>query len=89
MGDRAQGVFELDAPDLVHLDEGLIKERRQNVQLEEARVEVQKTGIQSYLGMALLAAGQTEREFERNGGNSLLAHIKNGTAESVPHQLHK
>lgn len=43
----------------------------------EAKEECKNSGMQSYLGMALLAAGQTERDFESNEGNNLLANIKN------------
>jgi hypothetical protein len=43
----------------------------------EAKEECKVAGLQSYLGMALMAAGQTEREFQNNEGNSLLAHMKN------------
>lgn len=44
---------------------------------EEAKAECKKAGTQSYLGMALLAAGQSEEDFARNQGNLLLAHMKN------------
>ena len=43
----------------------------------EALAEAKTTGTQAYLGMALLAAGQSESDFAQNGGNSLLAHVKN------------
>ncbi len=44
---------------------------------EEAKEECKKTGMQSYLGMALLAAGQDEDDFAANQGNLLLADLKN------------
>ena len=43
----------------------------------EAKEECKKAGLQGYLGMALLASGQTTNDFALNQGNSLLAHIKN------------
>ncbi len=43
----------------------------------EAAEECKVAGIQSYLGMAVLAAAQTEREFQNNEGNLMLAHMKN------------
>ena len=44
---------------------------------QEAKEECKKAGLQGYLGMALLAAGQTTNDFALNQGNSLLAHLKN------------
>ncbi len=44
---------------------------------DESKEECKKAGIQSYLGMALLAAGQDEDDFAMNQGNLLLAHMKN------------
>lgn len=43
----------------------------------EAKEECKKAGLQSYLGMALLASGQGTNDFAQNEGNSLLAHVKN------------
>jgi hypothetical protein len=45
--------------------------------LAEAKEEAKNTGLHSYLGMALLASGQSERDYQTNEGNSLLAHQKN------------
>lgn len=45
--------------------------------LTEAKEEAKIAGTQSYLGMALLAAAQSEPDFAGNQGNSLLAHVKN------------
>jgi hypothetical protein len=45
--------------------------------LAEAKEEAKVTGLHSYLGMAVLAAGQGERDFQMNEGNNLLAHQKN------------
>ena len=42
----------------------------------EAKEECKKAGLQGYLGLALLASGQTTNDFALNQGNSLLAHIK-------------
>lgn len=44
---------------------------------EEAKTEAKNTGLHSYLGMALLASGQSERDYQTNEGNNLLAHQKN------------
>jgi len=44
---------------------------------EEAKEECKRAGLQGYLGMAVLAAGQTPQDFAANEGNSLLAHVKN------------
>ncbi len=44
---------------------------------EESKEECKIVATQSYLGMALLAAGQSEQEFAQNQGNNLLAHVKN------------
>ncbi|MCL4180535.1 MAG: PKD domain-containing protein [Verrucomicrobia bacterium] len=44
---------------------------------QEAKEECKKAGLQGYLGMALLAAGQNPTDFAMNEGNSLLAHVKN------------
>jgi hypothetical protein len=44
---------------------------------QEAKEECKKAGLQGYLGMALLAAGQSTEDFALNQGNSLLAHVKN------------
>ena len=44
---------------------------------QEAKEECKKSGLQSYLGMALLAACQSEDDFELNEGNLCLAHLKN------------
>lgn len=43
----------------------------------ESKEECKTAGMQAYLGMALLAAGQTENDFQQNEGSALLAHIKN------------
>lgn len=43
----------------------------------EAKEECKRAGLQGYLGMALLAAGQSADDFALNGGNALLAHVKN------------
>lgn len=43
----------------------------------EAKEECKKSGLQSYLGMALLAACQSRDDFELNEGNLCLAHLKN------------
>lgn len=45
--------------------------------LAEAKEESKTAGLHSYLGMALLAAGQSEQDYRTNEGNSLLAHQKN------------
>lgn len=44
---------------------------------QEAKEECKKAGLQGYLGMALLASGQSTNNFALNQGNSLLAHINN------------
>lgn len=44
---------------------------------EEAKTEAKNTGLHSYLGMALLASGQSEQNYQMNEGNNLLAHQKN------------
>jgi hypothetical protein len=44
---------------------------------QEAKEECKRAGLQGYLGMALLAAGQDSTNFALNEGNSLLANIKN------------
>ena len=43
----------------------------------EAKEECKKSGLQSYLGMALLASCQSRDDFELNEGNLCLAHLKN------------
>ncbi len=43
----------------------------------EAKEECKRAGLQGYLGMMVLAAGQTPQEFAANDGNSLLAHVNN------------
>jgi hypothetical protein len=43
----------------------------------EAKEECKRAGLQGYLGMALLAAGQSTNDFALNEGNNLLAHLKN------------
>jgi len=43
----------------------------------ESIEECKKTGLQGYLGLAMLAAGQSTNDFALNEGNSLLAHVKN------------
>ncbi|MBN8460691.1 MAG: hypothetical protein J0M04_22910 [Verrucomicrobia bacterium] len=48
-----------------------------NTALAEAKDEAKVTGLHSYLGMALLASGQTEQNYQLNEGNNLLAHQKN------------
>ncbi len=45
--------------------------------LDEAKTEAKNTGLHSYLGMALLASGQSETNYQLNEGNNLLAHQKN------------
>jgi hypothetical protein len=45
--------------------------------LAEAKEEAKTAGLHSYLGMALLAAGQSEQDYRTNEGNTLLAHQKN------------
>lgn len=45
--------------------------------LAEAKAECKTAGTQSYLAMAVLAAGQSETDFQANEGNLLLAHVKN------------
>jgi len=45
--------------------------------LPEAKAECKTAGMQSYLAMAVLAAGQSESDFQANEGNLLLAHVKN------------
>ena len=45
--------------------------------LPEAKAECKTAGTQAYLAMALLAAGQTESDYQANEGNLLLAHVKN------------
>jgi hypothetical protein len=44
---------------------------------QESKEECKRAGLQGYLGMALLAAGQNPTNFALNEGNSLLANIKN------------
>jgi hypothetical protein len=44
---------------------------------QESKEECKKAGLQGYLGMAFLAAGQSTNDFAMNEGNSLLAHVKN------------
>ena len=44
---------------------------------EESKEECKRAGIQGYLGMAVLASGQTPQEFAGNECNSLLANVKN------------
>ena len=44
---------------------------------DEAKEECKRAGLQGYLGMMVLAAGQSPEEFASNEGNSLLAHVKN------------
>ncbi|MCL4785197.1 MAG: PKD domain-containing protein, partial [Verrucomicrobia bacterium] len=44
---------------------------------EEAKEECKRAGLQGYLGMMVLAAGQTPEQFASNEGNSLLAQVKN------------
>lgn len=63
--EKAKKLFRLSAQDTE-------KEAR-----EEAKQSCKVTGMQSYLGMALLAAGQSEDEFQMNGGNTLRAHMQN------------
>lgn len=43
----------------------------------EAKQECKHAGLQGYMGLALLAAGQSTNDFALNEGNSLLAHVKN------------
>jgi hypothetical protein len=43
----------------------------------EAKEECKKAGLRGYLGMAVLAAGQSPEDFTANKGNDLLAHVKN------------
>ena len=45
--------------------------------LAEAKSEAKTAGLHSYLGMAVLAAGQEERDYQQNEGNTLLANMKN------------
>lgn len=45
--------------------------------LAEAKSEAKNAGLHSYLGMAVLAAGQGERDYQINEGNTLLANMKN------------
>jgi len=45
--------------------------------LPEAKAECKTAGMQSYLAMAVLAAGQSASDFQANEGNLLLAHVKN------------
>lgn len=45
--------------------------------LPEAKAECKTAGTQSYLAMAMLAAGQSESDYQSNEGNLLLAHVKN------------
>lgn len=45
--------------------------------LAEAKTEAKTAGLHSYLGMAVLAAGQGERDYQTNEGNTLLANMKN------------
>lgn len=44
--------------------------------LPEAKAECKTAGTQSYLAMAMLAAGQSESDYAANEGNLLLAHVK-------------
>lgn len=44
---------------------------------EEAKEACKKAGIVGYLGMAVVAAGQTTNDFALNQGNALLANVKN------------
>lgn len=43
---------------------------------EESKEACKKAGLYGYLGMALLATGQSTNDFVLNQGNSLLAHVK-------------
>lgn len=43
----------------------------------ESKEECKKAGLQGYLGLAMLAAGQSTNDFLLNEGNSLLANVKN------------
>jgi len=43
----------------------------------ESKEACKKAGIAGYLGMAVLASGQSTNDFALNQGNSLLAHVKN------------
>lgn len=43
----------------------------------ESKEACKKAGIVGYLGMAVLASGQSTNDFALNQGNSLLAHVKN------------
>jgi hypothetical protein len=43
----------------------------------DAKEECKKAGIAGYLGMAVLAAGQSQQDFAANQGNAILANIKN------------
>ncbi|GEM_PF-1282537 len=55
--------------------------------LEEAKRACKVTGHQSYLAMALLAAGQEEGDFAANEGNAILAHVSN--ARSLFRQINE
>lgn len=44
---------------------------------DESKEACKKAGLYGYLGMAVLAAGQSTNDFALNQGNSLLAHVKN------------
>ncbi len=50
--------------------------------LPEAKAECKTAGTQAYLAMALLAAGQTESDYQANEGALLLAHVKNAATSS-------
>lgn len=45
--------------------------------LAEAKDEAKTAGLHSYLGMAVLAAGQSTQDYQTNEGNTLLANMKN------------
>ena len=45
--------------------------------LTEAKDEAKTAGLHSYLGMAVLAAGQSTQDYQTNEGNTLLANMKN------------
>lgn len=47
--------------------------------LPEAKEEAKVAATNSYLMMALMANGQTEKQFAQNEGGSLMAHVKTAT----------
>jgi hypothetical protein len=52
---------------------------QEDAALGEAKEECKTAATQSYLVMALMANGQSENEFARNEGNSLMAHMRTAT----------